>query len=173
MSWPLHSFFDPRLAIANGRLTRVFLAALCLCVFIAVAPGPQPAHAEEPDEGKRFGRWTAYTDHSTPGEKMCWLVNGELMFVVWVVEADGYRAEWLTRHGEEPGVLPGSIFYAAIDTKSFSGEESIGGPDLVGAMKAGITMVYEFTLPSGIQKGTVSLIGFTKGYRYCDEQVSG
>ena len=42
---------------------------------------------------------------------------------------------------------------------------------MVSALQAGIILRYEYILPSGTNRGAVSLVGFTKGYRYCLEQV--
>ena len=157
---------------AAGRPTRrplealaLLLAALAVMVLAVAGSATQAAAAET------FGRWTAHTDFSEPGEKLCWLENGELIFVLWTIEADGYRGEWLTRH--DPGGAPPPVsFFAEVETLTFSGEDSVGGDALVGAMKAGLTLDYQYVDVSGSQSGSISLIGFTKGYSYCDEQVA-
>lgn len=147
----------------NGPASGVLLYALLLAT-ITISP-------TSASEEKRFGRWTSGFDHSVPGEKLCWLINGEVAFYIWDIEEQDYRGEWLTQYGSEEASFPKS-FYADIDGNEFSGEESIGGPALVGAMKAGLILQYEYVLPSGTRRGSVSLIGFTKGYRYCLDQVS-
>jgi hypothetical protein len=144
----------------------VFGAFVFALLFAVLSPSPTSASEE-----KRFGRWTSGFDHSVPGEKLCWLINGEVAFYIWAIEEQGYRGEWLTQYGSEEASFPRS-FYADIDGNEFSGEESIGGPALIGAMKAGLILRYEYVLPSGTRRGSVSLIGFTKGYRYCLDQVS-
>jgi len=121
-------------------------------------------------EQKSFGNWTSGYDHSVPGEKLCWLINGDVAFYVWDIEKDDYRGEWLTQYGSDESSFPQS-FYADIDGNVFSGEESVGGPALVSALQAGIILRYEYILPSGTERGAVSLVGFTKGYRYCLDQV--
>lgn len=142
-----------------------FLCAALPALALAEGGATQAAAAET------FGRWTAHTDFSEPGEKLCWLENGELIFVLWTIEADGYRGEWLTRH-DPAGAPPPVSFFAEVETLTFSGEGSVGGDALVGAMKAGLTLDYQYVDASGSQSGSISLIGFTKGYSYCDEQVA-
>ncbi|WP_455373371.1 hypothetical protein [Limibacillus halophilus] len=132
-----------------------------ICLLLAL-----PARAED----KQFGRWTAHTDLSEPGEKLCWLVNDELVFVIWTIAEEDYRGEWLTRYHPDGAAPPTSVF-VEVETKSFSGEGSVGGAALVGAMKAGLTLDFEYVDTAGTHSGSISLIGFTKGYKYCDEQV--
>ncbi len=138
---------------------------LMFAVLTLLSPGWSAAEAEP----ATFGDWTAETNFSLPGEKLCWLHNDEVAFVMFWVEADNHRGEWLSKYTEDEA-FPTS-FHVRIDDLEFSGEESVGGPLVVQAMKRGLWMTYRYRLPSGERQGRVSLVGFTDGYEHCEAQI--
>ena len=154
--------FNPLLRYGRA----ITMAAALAAILAGSLSIPDISKAEE---ASRFGDWTADTNFSVPGEKLCWLHNDEVAFVMLLIEADGHRGEWLSKYTEE-AAFPTS-FHVRIDDLEFSGEESVGGPLVVQAMKRGLWMTYRYRLPSGERRGRVSLVGFTDGYEYCEAQM--